>query len=285
MATVGIAALRPDLVVLDEFQRFKDLLDPDPTNFAAELAHRLFNYVDPESGQPTRTLLLSATPYRMYTTADEVDGDHYADFLSTCSFLFRDAGRVDQLRIRFADLRRALTSTESLGHAESICQDIGADLRSVMARTERLGATPDRDGMLRELDALVSIEPDDLRSYQRLGDLAEAVEHHEPTEYWKAGPYLFNFMERYKLKVALDRAAADRSFPKGRTWLRDPASLAGPRSRPTTPSILRMAGSAGSWTTSAGTEPSTCCGCLHRCVTTTPGPSTSPRRRRTSQSG
>ena len=71
MAIVGISALRPDLVVLDEFQRFKDLLNPDPTNFAAELAHRLFDYVDPDTGRPTRTLLLSATPYRMYTTADE----------------------------------------------------------------------------------------------------------------------------------------------------------------------------------------------------------------------
>ena len=41
------------------------------------------------------------------------------------------------------------------------------------------------------------------------------MEHHEPTEYWKAGPYLVNFMERYKLKEALDRAAADGLLPEG----------------------------------------------------------------------
>jgi hypothetical protein len=215
MATVGIAALRPDLVVLDEFQRFKDLLRPAPANFAAELAHRLFNYTEPDTGRPTRTLLLSATPYRMYTMADEVDGDHYADFLSTCAFLFQDPARVDRLRDRFAALRGALTSSESLSQAEAICRDIGSDLRSVMARTERLAATPDRDGMLCELDALVSVEPDDLRSYLRLGDLAEAVQQRDPTEYWKAGPYLFNFMERYNLKEALDRAALDGLLPEG----------------------------------------------------------------------
>lgn len=215
LATVGISALRPDLVILDEFQRFKDLLHPDPTNFAAELAHRLFNFVEPETGRPTRTLLLSATPYRMYTTAGEDDGDHYADFLSTCSFLFRDPVRVDRLRDRFAALRRALTSAESLGQADAICGDIGTDLRSVMARTERLSATPDRDGMLREVDSVVSVQHDDLRSYLRLGDLAEAVKHHEPTEYWKSGPYLFNFMERYKLKEALDQAAVRGLFPEG----------------------------------------------------------------------
>jgi hypothetical protein len=93
---VGITALRPDFVVLDEFQRFKDLLQPDPGNFAAELAHHLFDHVDPETGRATRTLLLSATPYRMYTTADEVDGDHYADFLATCRFLYQDPEPVDQ---------------------------------------------------------------------------------------------------------------------------------------------------------------------------------------------
>jgi hypothetical protein len=215
MAIVGISALSPDLVVLDEFQRFKDLLHPDPTNFAAELAHRLFDHVEPDTGRPTRTLLLSATPYRMYTTADEPEGDHYADFVATCSFLFGDEARVRRLQARFDALRGALTSTGSLERAGAICADIGADLRAVMARTERLAATPDRDGMLGEHDVPVSVHPDDLRSYLRFGDLAEAVQHHEPTEYWKAGPYLVNFMERYKLKEALDRAAIDGLLPAG----------------------------------------------------------------------
>ena len=215
MAIVGIAALRPDLVVLDEFQRFKDLLNPDPSNFAAELAHRLFDHKDPETGRPTRTLLLSATPYRMYTTADEIDGDHYADFLATCSFLFQDSARVDRLQNRFSALRSALTSAESLGNAEAICGDIGSELRGVMARTERLAATPNRDGMLQELDPQVPMKPDDLRAYLRFGDLAETVDHHEPTEYWKSGPYLVNFMERYKLKEAVMQAAADGRFADG----------------------------------------------------------------------
>ena len=212
MATVGIAALRPDLVILDEFQRFKDLLQPDPANFAAQQAHRLFNHTDPETGRATRTLLLSATPYRMYTTADEVDGDHYQDFLATCSFLFEDSAPVDRLQYLFSALRSALTSTESLHNAEAICGDIGAELRGVMARTERLAATPDRDGMLRELDIEAPTEPDDLRAYLRFGSLAETVKHHEPTEYWKSGPYLVNFMDGYKLKVAIEQAAADGQF-------------------------------------------------------------------------
>lgn len=216
LAIVGISALQPDLVILDEFQRFKDLLQPDPDNFAAELAHRLFDYVEPEFGRPTRTLLLSATPYRMYTTDDEADADHYADFVSTCSFLFGgDEARVARLQRNFFALRTALTSMDGMHQAEGICRDIGTDLRSVMARTERLAATPDRDGMLTERDAAVRVERSDLAAYLRLGDLAEAVEHHEPTEYWKSAPYLVNFMERYKLKEKVAAAIEDGALDDG----------------------------------------------------------------------
>ena len=221
MAIVGIDALRPDLVVLDEFQRFKDLLRPDPGNLAAELAQALFNYRDPETRRPTRTLLLSATPYRMYTTADDTDADHYRDFLDTCEFLYQDAARVEGLQGRFADLRAALTAsvlldgTEvPLANAAQLCGEIGSDLRQVMARTERLSATPDRDGMLQEPGVPVSVVPDDLRAYLRLGDLARVVKHHDPTEYWKSAPYLVNFMEHYKLKQAIERAAAAGQFVK-----------------------------------------------------------------------
>ena len=222
MAIVGIDALRPDLVVLDEFQRFKDLLRPDPGDLAAELAQALFDYRDPETGRPTRTLLLSATPYRMYTTADDIDGDHYRDFLATCEFLYRDAARVEGLERRFADLRNALTALAAFDNTEAplataarICSEIGSELRQVMARTERLSATPDRDGMLQEPDVRVSVASEDLRSYLRLGDLARFVGHHDPTEYWKSAPYLINFMERYKLKQAIERAAAAGQFVKG----------------------------------------------------------------------
>ena len=177
--------------------------------------------MDPETGRPTRTLLLSATPYRMYTTADEPEGDHYADFVSTCSFLFRDDARVRELQDAST---RCATRSPPPGHSttpERICADIGSDLRSVMARTERLAATPDRDGMLAEHDALVPVKPDDLRAYLRLRRHRRSVEHHEPTEYWKAGPYLVNFMERYKLKEAFDRAALTARCRRGaraRAW-------------------------------------------------------------------
>lgn len=93
LSHVCIDALEPDLIIMDEFQRFNELLHGD--HDAAVLAQELFNYTDRE-GNAARTLLLSATPYRMLTLSSdsEEEGDHYQDFQETLAFLFgRERGR------------------------------------------------------------------------------------------------------------------------------------------------------------------------------------------------
>jgi hypothetical protein len=50
------------------------------------LAHDLFSYSDAQSS--TKVVLLSATPYKMYTLSHEAAADnHYEDFLRTIQFL------------------------------------------------------------------------------------------------------------------------------------------------------------------------------------------------------
>ena len=142
----------------------------------------------------------------MYTTTDDDGVDHYEDFFATCRFLFADDDRVEGLETKFAELRSAITSPDRLSLAPPICEEIGSELRSVMVRTERLAATPNRDGMLHEVETATTVEPRDLRAYARFAGLSELVDHHDPIEYWKSSPYLFNFMEQYKLKQALDDA-------------------------------------------------------------------------------
>jgi hypothetical protein len=46
LALAGVRRLQPELVILDEFQRFRHLLDPETGSEAAELAHHLFNFGD-----------------------------------------------------------------------------------------------------------------------------------------------------------------------------------------------------------------------------------------------
>ena len=101
LADVCIDALEPDLVILDEFQRFKDLLNGQDE--AAELAQQLFRR--PE----VRVLLLSATPYRMLSLDHENEDDHYEDFLKTLGFLFdNDDQKIAEIKNEFRRFRQAL---------------------------------------------------------------------------------------------------------------------------------------------------------------------------------
>lgn len=285
MATVGITMLQPDLVVLDEFQRFKDLLDPGREDWTADLAKRLFTHTDSRTGRATRTLLLSATPYRMYTTADEPEADHYSDFIATCSFLYCDPKRADGLKRRFDDLRMALTDRSTLADAEVVGAAIEADLRAVMVRTERLASTPDRDGMLRECVSVASVEQVDLRSYLRLGALAEAVGHHEPSEYWKSSPYLFNFMEKYKLKQALDEALDGGRLPESEDLEPGPGLLDWDKIDAYQAVDPRTGASAGSSRIFTSTTRSISSGFHRRSATTTPEPCTRATTQSPSPSG
>ena len=97
LARAAVQALEPDLVILDEFQRFKDLLDVRTGGEAAELADYFFSQDD------ARVLLLSATPYKPFTYAEEaaMGADHYADFLKTLDFLTGSEALVDSVREDF----------------------------------------------------------------------------------------------------------------------------------------------------------------------------------------
>ena len=90
LARSSIDALEPDLIILDEFQRFRHLLeDPEGDDDMRTLARQLFDYESADGH--ARTLLLSATPYKMYTLAAESDqDDHYGDFVKTTEFLLGD---------------------------------------------------------------------------------------------------------------------------------------------------------------------------------------------------
>ncbi len=209
LATTCIQALEPDLIILDEFQRFKHLLDGEDA--ASLLARDLFDYSS--ESMRARVLLLSATPYKMYTVVDEAsDEDHYVDFLRTMRFLLNDPEKADKCKAllsayRTDALRLATQGPEAL---ESIGGALQALLRKVIVRTERLSATPDRDGMLRAVSCKgVSLAARDLRAYRAYQDVARELDHHDTVEYWKSAPYLLNFMEQYKLKEQLRTAQAE----------------------------------------------------------------------------
>lgn len=205
LAAECVRAMEPDLIILDEFQRFKDILRPD--NDAGELARHLFAW------DAARVLLLSATPYKMYTLSQEAQtDDHYKDFVETLRFLQDDEGRTEATKGLLtaygrACMRAGVDGVEPLHRTKP---KIEAELRRVMCRTERLAVTPDRDGMMRETSVPLVPSPEHIESYLAASRIAGALGHPDVVEYWKASPYLLNFMEpdNYRLK-GLARDAAE----------------------------------------------------------------------------
>ena len=233
LAHACLDALEPDLVILDEFQRFRHLLDESTAS--GELAARLFDYKDPHTR--TRTLLLSATPYKMYTISGEPGENHYCDFLKTVEFLEgpknRDAPLDEQLR-RFRLMLPRAVSTDSdgpIGELGNLRTRIEARLRKVMARTERRAGGGGSDPMLEIVPTPATLEPSDIESFLSARDLARAVDAPAVMEYWKSSPYLLTFMDQYRLAQRVRAHVESEPGGKAATLVRAGTDLQVPRSR------------------------------------------------------
>ena len=214
LAGACVKALEPDLVILDEFQRFKSLLDTRDTERdpAAGLAQELFQ-ARAHDGKRVRTLLLSATPYKLYTADAEIEHeDHYEDFLATTRFLLGDDdARVEALKYQIsrfgAALRRAAAGDpEHVGRVELAKRAVEGSLRDVMARTERVAASDDRDAMVAEDRRTATVTSSDVRQYLAADALFSAVGDRDPMPFWKSAPYLAHFMHGYKFNELVNEA-------------------------------------------------------------------------------
>jgi hypothetical protein len=210
LAASCVQALEPDIVILDEFQRFRDLLDGE--NEVSELARALFEFTD------VRVLLLSATPYKMYTMHQEsIENNHYQDFIRTVGFLYNSKEPVEQLKLELERYRREVIkfngNSEGLRNAQ---QNIEALLRRVMVRTERLSVSSDPLAMIWEPpNDRGTLAEDDLRCYIMLDQIASELNSRENLmEYWKSIPYVLNIMDEhgYKFKREFSTAARKKTY-------------------------------------------------------------------------
>lgn len=199
LAEVCLSALEPDLVILDEFQRFKNLLEEEHDE-ASILANKLFNRPG------VRVLLLSATPYKMYTLDQEADqDDHYPDFIKTLEFLYQDPARIGEVKNMLSNFRSTLCVCKP-GAVQNNGSKVMLEktLLDVMCRTERVAITRNHNSMLEEIEQEAPLKPDDLSHAGMVDRVSMCLKAGGTLEYWKSAPYLVNFLKNYELRKKLE---------------------------------------------------------------------------------
>jgi hypothetical protein len=209
LADSCLAGLDPKLVILDEFQRFRWVLDESLQE--GTLPHRLL--------AKTPTLLLSATPYRMRPGGQDLEAQQ--DFVGLLRFLFRDGPEVELATVAFAELALALkrvrpdseeARTHSVERVRTAKHAVEELLTQVMSRWER----PIADGAGGVTSAPVALESGDVAAYLAFQHAVNAaadgkLRHRDTVEYWKSAPYLVNFMHGYRVKQVFLEAAPKRA--------------------------------------------------------------------------
>lgn len=210
-AEISIDMLDPDLVVMDEFQRFNSLLEQGEDE-QSMLANKFFD----DKRSNTKILLLSATPYKPYSTLEELNTDgkdeHYNDFVKVMDFLFASKDKTKQFQLIWQRYSAALKRTDVVNLQPIITAKNSAEeqLYSVMCRTERFNSHIINDKHVEDVQVL----PEDILSFAECQKLMDSLSEENPKnrlgnvpmEYVKSSPYLLSFMDKYELKKRIVKA-------------------------------------------------------------------------------
>ncbi|WP_089173390.1 helicase-related protein [Bosea sp. AS-1] len=220
-SVLALAALRskmikPDLVILDEFHRYADLIIPKTELSNVRLkqerarVHQLL--IDALLGGEDRpaVLLLSATPYRLRRLdGDEIHQvDHYRSLIDLAGFLADDEGHRTAVEDAMRDYHQALgTSGTKEGIRQSVLsakQRLEGLLRPLMARTER--ALVHEGDLFERINPQVAVEAQDLVVFRHFAEKVGTEFAGWAPAMWTSIPYPAQTMHGYKVWETLKRA-------------------------------------------------------------------------------
>lgn len=166
LAMAAFRDIRPDLIIFDEFQKFRPLLIDPPHASPDPLTRALRGGVRRED---PALLLLSATPYRLYSSRQEdVAGpSHHHDFFELIRFLFgEETTGPEELEAALGEFGAQMQSkAPDFERLSALRDQIQERLRPVMSRTERpdeAAAPPEANSAHPHSD----IRPEDLRVFK-----------------------------------------------------------------------------------------------------------------------
>lgn len=227
--------LNADLFILDEFQRFSNLIhstneNDDPGTF---IAKSIFSKTD------AKIIMLSATPFKAFTTSrEEVGGEnHYKEFRRVLGFLMQDQKekfweKLDEENAEYFKIIRHFENGElSIDRLKKLKNEIEKKYRVCMARTERTLVEKIEPEVVDRSVRPMKVNKEDIIDFLTTDEIVKAINNSNsanlpiPIEYVKSSPYPFSFLqdyehmhklqELYKSDIEVKRAAKKAK----RAWL------------------------------------------------------------------
>lgn len=214
-AEISLDYLDPDLVIMDEFQRFRDLLN-DKDDEEHMLVRKFFN----EDNDNMRILLLSATPYKPFTTLEELNetnvDEEYSDFFRLMDFLNAGSPTNGNFKTVWDSYSTELAQFTSNDFTVLVAKKKAAEeqMYDVICRTEKLNDAVFDFSKAQD----VKVDTGDILSFCQMQQLIDACgkineDHNKraryravPMDYVKSSPYLMSFMDKYELKGYINRS-------------------------------------------------------------------------------
>jgi hypothetical protein len=191
MSQAALHSYPPDLVILDEFQKYQYVIDEalDNNPNADPLIQNLFNG---HGNRKPAVLLLSGTPY-----SSRHENAHQQLF-RLLAFLKNDATFSSNLTGKFEDLRRLLLGIakhvdnkekqlELAKHALTLRDYIQDKMMQVMARTERVLITKTSNDQLEK--CIAYLDEKDLEIFANMIKVLDQRDHSDALSYWNSIPY------------------------------------------------------------------------------------------------
>jgi hypothetical protein len=227
LSKICIDFLQADIFILDEFQRFKKLIDDgdlgeedgsEKMSPAIALAREIFTF------RESKILMLSATPFKPYTNDfDELNGEvHYQEFRTVLQFLMPEKSRAfwkeyeDDRKVFFAYLRHPDKLEGKVQGAMELKNKLEMLYRTGIVRTEKLLASDDRDALIRHaLQQPVDVQLEDIQDFVVLDQITRLINKNYkaslpiPLEYVKSSPYAMSFMDNYQHKEKIRNLLAE----------------------------------------------------------------------------
>lgn len=217
---ISMDMLHPDLVIMDEFQRYRDLMKGGIGTEENRLAQKLFN-----ADSNPQILLVSATPYKPMVTMEEISqtghNEHFEDFHHLMRFLIGNGySGFEKKWNEYSNCLGSLTK-DTIGDLVAAKEEVEQNLQKVMVRTERY--VPN---LTSNKPIVVTPTAEEVKEYrllrELLSDAAKVNEKKNPSlniDYVKSAPFLLSFMQQYVEKEFVEKAYKNKGGPKKRDGL------------------------------------------------------------------